>query len=278
MSEILGFLAAPLALSVLLVGIHAYLGLHVLERGVIFVDISLAQVAALGGAISLFFVDEQSPASLAFSLGLCLVIAFVLALLRHFEKVISQEVLIGMTYALASGLLILVADKLPHGAEHLKEALVGNILFVTWPQVLQTALVYTLVGLLHFIFRKPFWACTRGENTSLVWDFLFYLLFGVVITFSTRHAGVLVVFSILVVPAALASRFVQTVIKQLMFAWGIGLIGILIAFLLTYKLDLPAGAGVVTTLTAGFFILLAGKLVWERARGEPQVITKDSRI
>lgn len=267
MMDVLSFLAPALVLSALLVGIHAYLGLHVLERDVIFVDISLSQVAALGSAISLFFLHEHTgdaALKLGFSLGLCLFAAFMLALLRRWEKKLSQEVLIGITYALASGALVLVMDKLPHGTEHLKEALVGNILFVTWPQVWETALVYSVVGLLHVIFRDKFWACTRGTEKSFLWDFLFYLLFGVVITFSTHHAGVLVVFSILVVPAALAKRFVQGIPQRLILAWILGLLGIAAAFFWSYRSDLPAGAAIVTLLTGGFFMTLFGGLVWER--------------
>ncbi|MGE3263266.1 MAG: metal ABC transporter permease [Bacteriovoracia bacterium] len=269
--ETLSFLAAPIALAVLLVAIHSYLGLHVLERGVIFVDISLAQVAALGGTLSLYLTPEEGgPAHLLCSLFLCLFVAFLLALLRHYERKISQEVLIGITYALASGALILVADRLPHGTEHLKEALVGNILFVTWPKVLETLAVYSVVGAIHYLFRKQFWACSRGELTSLVWDFLFYLLFGIVITFSTAHAGVLVVFSILVVPAALACRLVQGLRAQLLLAWAIGVSEILVAFLLSYRLDLPAGASVVVTLTASFFLALLVKILYEsKARSLP---------
>jgi zinc/manganese transport system permease protein len=261
---ILEFLAAPFVLAILLVGIHAYLGLHVLERDVIFVDISLSQVAALGAAVSLFFVHDGENASLAFSLslGFCLVAAFALALLRHYEKSISQEALIGMTYALASGALILVADKLPHGAEHLKEALIGNILFVTWPQVLQTLIIYAVVGLGHWKFRSQFWKASRGEKGLFWWDVLFYFLFGIVITFSTQHAGVLVVFSILVAPAALASRFFKDsqhqLMKRLGLSWLVGSLGILAAFILSYNLDLPSGAAIVCTLTIVFFLSLLG--------------------
>lgn len=268
MIEALSFHAAPIVLGLLLVLIHAYLGLHVLERGVIFVDISLAQVAALGSALSLFFVGADDHGhwgglETLTSLGLCLAVALALALFRRFEKKISQEALIGITYALASGALILIADKLPHGTEHLKEAMVGNILFVTWADVMETFAVYAFVGLLHFVFRRQFWASSREENTSFFWDFLFYLLFGTVITFSTRHAGVLVVFSILVVPAALALRLVGGVQRRLMIAWAIGFTGLLAAFMLSFKYDLPTGAGVVTTLTGGFFLFLIVKLVTE---------------
>ena len=256
--DVLHFLAAPFVLAVLLVGIHAYLGLHVLEREVIFVDISLSQVAALGGAVSLFFVHEGEDMGLALGLSLsfCLIVSFALALLRHYEKSISQEALIGMTYALASGALILVADKLPHGAEHLKEALVGNILFVTWPQVFQTFLIYSLIGIVHWFCRKPFWRASRGEKGVFWWDFLFYFLFGIVITFSTRHAGVLVVFSILVAPAALSTRYFKTLAPRLLLAWIVGTLGLLLSFLLSYNFDLPSGATIVCTLTSLFFLAL----------------------
>jgi len=268
MIETLEFLAAPLALSFLLVGIHAYLGLHVLERDVIFVDISLSQVAALGTALSLFFFSEDNQqGALFFSLALCLLASLMLAIFRHFEHHLSQEVLIGITYAFANGALILVADRLPHGAEHLKEALVGNILYVTWPTVGITAAVYAVVGLIHYMGRKAFWEASRGVSKSFRWDFLFYLLFGVVITLSTHHAGVLVVFAILIVPAALAKRFFGALRSQLLFAWVAGFIGILTAFLLSYKLDWPAGAGIVTVLTTLFFLILGGTIIYEAGFG-----------
>ncbi|OFZ29195.1 MAG: hypothetical protein A2622_14225 [Bdellovibrionales bacterium RIFCSPHIGHO2_01_FULL_40_29] len=256
--EIIELLAAPFVLAVLLVGIHAYLGFHVLEREVIFVDISLSQVAALGSAASLFFINTKNGSVLALMLPLtlCLLVAFALALFKRYEKSVSQEALIGMTYALASGALILIADKLPHGAEHLKEALIGNILFVTWSQVLETFLIYTVIGIIHWVYRKQFWQASRGDSKLFWWDFLFYFLFGIVITFSTRHAGVLVVFSILVAPAALATRFSNKILPRLLLAWGLGLVGIFVAFFMSYKLDLPSGATIVCTLTSLFFLTL----------------------
>lgn len=261
----LHFLAAPTVLALLLVGIHAYLGLHVLTRDVIFVDIGLSQVAALGAAISMFFVPEgEGNLSVFFSLSLCLIVALVLALLRRFEKKLSQEVLIGMTYALASGLLILVADKLPHGTEHLKHALIGNILFVTWEQVFETFIIYAVIGIVHWIFRKQFWASSRAETGSFLWDFFFYVLFGVVITFSTHHAGVLVVFSILVAPAALASRFFKSLSARLVWSWIIGFLGVMASFAISYTYDFPAGAAIVTVLTGGFFLILFTAQLLER--------------
>lgn len=257
MIEALQFMAAPFTLALLLVGIHAYLGLHVLEREVIFVDISLSQVAALGGALGLFFVhDHDGNEGLFLALGFCLLVSFALALLRRYEKSVSQEAVIGMTYAFASGALILVADRLPHGTEHLKEALVGNILFVTWPQVVQTMVVYAAIGGVHFAFRRQFWAASRADHGAFWWDFFFYFLFGIVITLSTRHAGVLVVFSILVAPAAMAVRLVEGLRPRLVLAWTAGLLGLSGAFVLSYLWDLPAGAAIVCVLTGLFFLSL----------------------
>lgn len=265
MKDALIFLAAPATLAILLVLIHAYLGLHVLARDVIFVDIGLSQVAALGAAISMFYVPEgEGTFAILSSLLLCLAVAFVLALLRRYEKKISQEVLIGMTYALASGLLVLVADRLPHGTEHLKHALIGNILFVTWPQVLETFVVYAIVGGIHWICRQQFWAASKGEIESFFWDFMFYVLFGIVITFSTHHAGVLVVFAVLVAPAALACRFYRRAWTRLLASWSIGIVGVLCAFATSYIFDFPAGAGIVSILAVGFFMIVIAALIKER--------------
>jgi zinc/manganese transport system permease protein len=262
MMESFAFLAAPIVLAMLLVAIHAYLGLHVLTRDVIFIDIGLSQVAALGAALSMFIEPEgEGKLSIIFALGLCLFAAFALAVLRRYEKKLSQEVLIGMAYAMASGLLILVADKLPHGTEHLKHALIGNILFVTWPQVIETGIIYGFVGMIHWIYRKQFWKASKGTSANFYWDFLFYLLFGIVITFSTHHAGVLVVFSILVMPAALARRFFDTLPRQLAMAWLLGVLGVVSAFWLSYRMDLPAGATIVSVLTGAFFFVLTTALV-----------------
>jgi zinc/manganese transport system permease protein len=263
-SQTLQFLAPAIALSILLVGIHAYLGLHVLKRDVIFVDISLSQISALGAAVSLWATGADSSSSaFVFSLGLCLLVSLGLSLFRKYEKKISQEAIIGITYAFASGVLILIMAQLPHGDEHLKSALIGNILFVSWPSVLQTAVVYGAIGLIHYIFRRQFWAMSNGEASSFGWDFLFYFLFGVVITFSTHHAGVLVVFSILVAPAALACRFASTIKSRLFLSWIFGLGAVLISFWLSTLFDWPAGAGIVATLTAGFFMILIGRLIYE---------------
>lgn len=265
MSDAISFMAAPFAMVLLLLAIHSYLGLQVIERDVIFVDISLSQIAALGGVLSHFYLEGESVwRDLGFSLGLCLVGALVLATFHKVEKKISQEVVIGVAFALASGALILVMDQLPHGAEHLKTSMIGNILFVSWAQVKQTSLVYLGIGLVHFIFRHKFWDQVKGQ-AHFFWDFLFYFLFGVVISFSTQHAGVLVVFSLLVVPAALATRFAQPKVwRKLLWAWLFGALAVFLSFALSFWMDWPVGAGLVSVLSLLFFVFLSLGAFYEK--------------
>lgn len=264
--QFLNLLFAPLCLMALLVAIHAYLGLHVLARDVIFVDICLSQVAALGAVLThLITAKDEAWLAISVSIFLCMLVSGGLTLLRRHEKKISQEALIGISFALASGLCILVLDRLPDGAEHIKVSMIGNILFVTWSDVLSTAIVYAAVGALHFIFRKQFWASsTKASKGGGLWDFLFYFLFGVVITFSTHHVGILVVFTVLIAPACLAIRLTNGVRKQLFLAWLLGMLGVVGAMALSVRYDLPVGAGIVSTLAGGFFLVLASKIMQEK--------------
>lgn len=256
MTEAFLFIAAPIVMGGLMVLIHSYLGLHVLERNVIFVDISLSQVAVLGALLSTFLLPELEKGSvhLALSLSFCLIVSLLFTLLRRREKAISQEAIIGLTYAFASGALVLISEKMPHGIEQLKHSLVGNILYVSWQQVFETAVVYFVVGIIHWVYRKNFWGASKDEASHYSWDLLFYFLFSVVITFSTQHAGVLVVFALLVAPAATAVRWTKSRSKQLFLSWGIGFLGIIIGFAASYHWDWPAGPTLVCVLCSGFFI------------------------
>lgn len=265
MNETLQFLTAPFCLALLLILIHSYLGLHIIERDVIFVDISLSQVAALGAALASIFFHDNEAWSLGFSLLLCCIVSVLLAIFRRVEKKISQEALIGITYALASGFLVLVLDQSAHGAEHLKSSLIGNLLFTTWDQVAIVAAIYAGVALIHFALRKGFWESTHGNKNSVGLDILFYLLFSIVITFSTHHAGVLVVFAALVVPAALATKLGGSVRRRLVSSWIFGILAALLAFALSYKLDWPIGAGVVVTFTTLFFLIISAQAFFRKS-------------
>src|SRR6186713_2150344 len=217
-SAMLAFLAAPFVASLILTGIHAYLGVHVVERGVIFVDLSLAQIAALGATIAVLLPitggDPHAPSVYWISLAFTFIGAAVFSTIRGHRARIPQEAIIGISYAVASAAAILAMSKSTSQAEHLKDMLVGNIIAVSWHDVFKTAGLYGLVGLFHYIYRKPFLAISMShddaEATGLnvrLWDFLFYASFGFVVTSSVSIAGVLLVFCYLIVPSVAAMLY-----------------------------------------------------------------------
>ncbi len=246
------FLVAPTIMCLILAIIHCYLGLHVLSRGVIFVDLSLAQVASFGATLALLWEPEGTSNSTGYfvSLGATFLAAGLFALARRYEKYFSQEAIIGIVYAMASAAVVLVVDRLAHGAEHLKDALIGQILWVSWPEVIHTTIIYAVVGIVHFVFRKQLLGSSSPhEKTHWFWDFLFYALFGVVITSSTHIAGVLLVFSFLIVPSILSTVFFRTIRSRLLFGWSLSAIVSVLGMALSYKLDVPVGALMVILFT-----------------------------
>jgi zinc/manganese transport system permease protein len=255
--------------SLILTGIHAYLGVHVVERGVIFVDLSLAQIAALGTTVAyLMGNDLHSATAYFYSLGFTFLGAAVFALSRvHHKTRIPQEAVIGIVYAVSAGIAILVMSKATQETEHLKEMLVGNILSVTWPELLKTAVLYSLVGAFHFVFRERFLLVSldeaeaerRGWNIRF-WDFLFYVSFGFVVTSSVAIAGVLLVFCFLIVPSVTAMLFSERLGPRLAIGWTMGALVSAGGVALSYELDLPTGATIVGTF--GLTLLLVAAVRW----------------
>lgn len=265
--DLVVYMAAPLAACLVIVGIHAYLGLHVLARGVIFVDLALAQIAALGAAIAyLAGWDAHSPAAFAASLGATGAGAALFSLTRSRRGEVPQEAIIGITYVVAAAASVLALDRAPHGAEHLKAILVGQVLWVTWTQIGQLAAVYGVVGVFHWHYRRRFLSLSyeRGNaETSRWWDFLFYASFGLVITLSVPVVGVLLVFSFLIVPAVCAVLLAGTLRTRLTVAWLVGVATSAVGCALSYILDTPTGA----TIVCAFGAVLAGLGLLRVARG-----------
>ena len=264
-STILSFLAAPFAASLILTGIHAYLGVHVVERGVIFVDLSLAQIAALGATLALVAEagghGEHSSLVYFVSLGFTLVGAAIFAIVRTQRSRVPQEAIIGISYAVAAAASILAMSKAPSETEHLTGMLVGNILAVSWPEVFKTAALYAAVGAFHYAFRKQFLAISvhhdQPERTGLHvrwWDFLFYASFGVVVTSSVSIAGVLLVFCYLIVPSVAAMLYSTRIGVRLAIGWTMGTIVSGVGVYLSLVLDFPTGATIVCTF--GLALLL----------------------
>lgn len=286
--EVLGFLAAPFAASLILTGIHAYLGMHVVERGVIFVDLSLAQIAALGATMALFLPgstgDPHAPSVYWISLGFTFIGAAIFSLVRVQRSRIPQEAIIGITYAVASAAAILAMSKSTSQAEHLKDMLVGNIIAVSWGEVYKTAALYGAVGIFHFVFRRQFLAISlqhdEPERTGLnvrFWDFLFYASFGFVVTSSVAIAGVLLVFCYLIVPSVAAMLYAETVGRRLAIGWTMGTVVSAAGVYLSLVLDLPTGATIVCTFGIALVLMWVVRPLFRR-QGQSVHVHESSTI
>ncbi len=261
--EILPFLIWPFVASLILTGIHAYLGVHVVERGVIFVDLALAQIAALGATIAILVgMDPHGRGAYFLSLGFTFLGAAIFALARSRRGHIPQEAFIGIAYAVASAAAILAMSKATGETEHLKDMLVGNILAVSRGEVVKTAVLYGAVGLFHYIFRHKFLLIStnaaeaerQGLNVRL-WDFLFYASFGFVVTSSVAIAGVLLVFCYLIVPSVGAMLFADRVGPRLAIGWTMGTLVSALGVYFSVGLDTPTGATIVCTFGAVLILM-----------------------
>lgn len=259
----------PFVACLILTGIYSYFGIHIIEREIIFVDLALAQIAALGAISSILFgFSIHSNSAYLISLLFTLIGAGIFSLTRVKDKKISQEAIIGIVYAVSTAGAILVLSKISEEAEHIKEMLVGNILFVNWQDVLKIFIVSILVGVFHIIFRNIFLQITlhpdEAENKGIKirrWDFLFYSTFGLVVTTSVAVAGVLLVFSYLIVPAFCATLFFKEVGKRLTFGWAVGTLTSIAGLFLSYRIDLPTGAAIVCTFGGVLIILFLIKKI-----------------
>lgn len=254
MSEVFSLMFWPILACIVLTGIHVYFGAHVIKRGVIFVDLSLAQVAAFGSTLAfLFGVELESFAAYLLSLGFAMMGALVFAMTRRRDNEIPQEAIIGIVYAVATAAAILAVARQPEGAEHIKAILVGSVLTVTPMIVVKTAILYALIGALHWLWRGPIWAITndaeaaRKQGVSLrLWDFAFYGSFAFVVTSSVHIVGVLLVFALLVVPGtASIVAGIRSTSRRLVFGWIFGVAVCVAGMAISFLADLPPGATIV---------------------------------
>ncbi len=255
MSGFLEMMAAPVAISLVLVAMHGYLGFHVVKRGVIFVDIALAQIAAFGVAMALLFGAKVGTDN-AYFVGMIATFlgALLLSKTRGGNSRIPQEAYIGIIYVVFSAAMILVLTSVPHGGEEISHLLVGSILWVSWAIVIKTAVLYGVLGVVLYFCHKPLLRISedpeqaRRDGLRLGrWDFVFYMVLGMVVTSSVQVAGVLLVFSLLVVPSVMALRLFSTLKGQFFWVVGMGTAVVIVGSTLSYVLDLPTGAAIVCT-------------------------------
>jgi zinc/manganese transport system permease protein len=265
--EIWTLMAAPLAAAILLPGLLVYYGLHILQRGIIFVDLALAQVATLGTCVCVLLGHEATDIhAYLWSLGFTMIGALLFTYLREpTHGRVPLEALIGIVYVVAAATTILLLSHAPHGREELQKTLVGDLLTVSWPALGRMAALYACIGAVHWIWRRSFLQLsfdrTHAEAAGLPvrrWDFCFYFLFGLLVTTFVHLGGVLLVFSYLIIPAVCGRLFTGSLSAALLIGWGVAILGGLSGLAASYQLDVPGGAAVVCMLG---FLLAASSLI-----------------
>jgi len=250
----------PIVAATVILSIHAYLGLHVIARKIIFVDLAFAQIAALGTTVALLAGFEHgTTSSLVFSVAFTLIGALVFSLTRMENSAVPQDAIIGITFVVSSAAVILLAGFTAEGTEHLQETMTGTLIWVDWPTIGRLVAVYAVVGVLHFVLRRPFLAASFEPDTVervRLWDFLFYASFGLVISFSVEIAGVLMVFSALVIPAVIAFFFTNRLGVALVLAWAAGSLAIVTGIGASFYWDIATGPLLVCTF-GGVLVLAA---------------------
>jgi zinc/manganese transport system permease protein len=252
----------PCVACVLLPWLLVYLGIHVVQRGIIFIDIAMAQMASLGICVAvLLHMDLESPATFAIALGFTLVGAGIFSFTGKRSSQVPQEAVIGIAYVVATAAAVLLLSRAAEGDEEIKNMLVGNILLVSPGEVGQCFGLFAAVGAFHALLRKKFMLVSFDRENAYRqglrvrwWDFLFYASFGVVVTSFVRIAGVLLVFTYLIVPAVCGISLAGRLRKRLLIGWLLSLAGGIAGLFLSFRFDLPSGAAIVCTF--GVFLVL----------------------
>jgi zinc/manganese transport system permease protein len=262
------FLSAPIAAIFLLAGILSYFGNHILSRGIIFIDIAVAQIAALGTMIGLLlgYAEESLNVQLISYLFTIIIISFF-ALTKLKKQVLPQEAIIGIIYCIGLGLAMLLAEKIPGGSNFITKTITGNILWVTWNKVLGCLIMFLIIAILHLIFWKKFILISDTKNglpfsqwKTRVYELIFYVTFSLVIVKAVPVGGVFLVFTLLIAPTAAATLFTQSWKQRFIWSWIIGILGSVLGMYLSYSLNISNAPAIVTLLGIIVFFLAFGKL------------------
>jgi len=257
---VIELLLPPFAAAMVILLTHAYFGLHVIQREVIFVDLALAQIAALGGTVAfLMGAAHGSIEGYAFSLVFTLLGALIFSLTRMERSPVPQEALIGITFVVASAAVILLSSFSAEGTEHLRETMTGALIWVTWPTVAKVTASYGAIVLFHFVMRKTMLAISFAPERVArlkTWDFVFYATFGVMIVSSVNVAGVLMVFSVLVIPAVVAFFYTRHFARALLIAWASGTLAIVAGLGISFTFDVTTGPVIVVCFGAVLLVAL----------------------
>lgn len=264
MSDFITFMVAPALGCLVMSFIFTYFGIHVLKRGIVFIDLSMAQLAALGTTVAFALnLEEHSFETILVSIGFVFIGATFFTLVRFMAPRISQEAVIGIVYVVAASLAVIVADSSPRAAEHIQHTLNGSILWISWGGVLQLLTAFIILGSFLWALRKPFIKCTEQANSPEpytqkrgLWDFVFYLTLGLAIVVCIQTAGIFLIFTLLIIPAACAIQLYDSLGKQL---WVGSLMGVLVSWAglgLSFIFDLPTGSTLVCAFGITFIAIL----------------------
>jgi zinc/manganese transport system permease protein len=273
MTTAIEFMLPPFVACLLLIGINIYFGIHVIKREIIFIDIALAQIAALGGTVATIFHflepdhaghshDEHSLMGYLFALAFTTLAAAIFTLLKSRKLPIPLESLIGIAYAVAATGAVILLDKAAGGDVHVHEMVAGSILWVSWRQILELFIVFALVGIFHYIFRHRFLTLTdtydddaQTGRVPMVWDFLFYASFGITVVHSVEVGGILIVFAFLIIPASISALFSVSWLSRIIIGWSLGTVVTICGLYLSWIKDMPSAPTVILFL--GLFLILA---------------------
>ncbi len=268
------FLAPPITISILLAGILGYFGNHILARGIIFIDIAIAQIAALGTmtGIILGFADESTPNQLI-SYGFTILVLTLFLLMKPKKNLLPQEALIGIFYCIALGAALLLAEKIPGGSNFITKTITGNVLWVTWKKILHCVILLSAVILIHLLLGKKFKEISLNKNhpaaqgsLNLWIDWIFYVTFGIVIVKAVPVQGIFLVFILLIAPAAVVALFTHNWKKKILWSWFIGAAGSVAGILISYRYNISNGPAIVCILGTMVFLLSFYKLATKKSK------------
>jgi len=269
MTDNLLFLSAPITVCILLSGVLSYFGNHILSRGIIFIDIAVAQIAALGTMTGLLlgYAEESSGVQLI-SYAVTILIISLFALTKFSKQVIPQEAIIGIIYCIALALAMLLADRIPGGGNFISKTITGNILWVTWDKIFSCFIMFLIIGVIHMIFWKHFILISDTRNglpyslwKTRMYELIFYITFGVVIVKAVSVGGIFLVFILLIAPTAAATLFTDKWKNRFIWSWVIGIIGSFSGMYISYMLNVSNGPAIVTLLGTLVFVLAFIRLV-----------------
>lgn len=257
-------MAAPALGCMVMTLIFTYFGIHVLRRGIVFIDLSMAQLAALGTTVAFAMnVEEHSYGSILFSMGFVFLGALFFTLARYIAPRISQEAVIGIIYVLAASLAVIVADRSPRAAEHIQHTLNGSILWITWGGVLKLFTAFVILGGFLWISRKSFYKCSTQSNSpepytrnQALWDFIFYLMLGLAIVACIETAGIFLIFTLLIIPAACGIQMFDSLGKQWVTGIALGILVSWVGLAISFAYDLPTGSTLVCAFGISFITTL----------------------